>query len=392
MTVNRFFKYTMVEVYLSHIEQPRSANRVHQLLYTRNPWVGMLLIPTHPMYKMPGIPMPDWPDSWQRCRVAFLQSIFDISGSHASRITYGSTLARFFAMSGKLPADVSNTDVLQFVQSPSTSKRNPGREVSASCKCQRLCVIRSFYHFASAYEEGGEPLYQKANPTTRLAYAKREVHPHAMTVDEFQRLIAVIPIHTLNGLRDKTLFLLYWWLGRRRSELYKLRYKDIQSTIIVDADGTRRPGHAYTYTGKGKARQPITKELPEPAWTILSTYLLRSGRLSHIQPDDYLFVSSHPGQGRQDHATNVPLNHNYVNTLFRLYAKRANLDPNYTLHSLRHSSARERYLAGSTIRDIQQLLDHSNIGTTDLYLRTIAGIADPGSVLLFQKFSHLGKL
>jgi integrase/recombinase XerD len=315
-----------------------------------------------------------------------------LSGSASSLDTYTSTLTRFFSLCDKLPDAVSRTDVLHFMNSPSTSKRNPGVTVSASAKCQRLCVLRSFYTFASSWQAGDEMLFQKANPTTGIVYPKREVHPHALSLDEFQQLLAVIPTTTAKGLRDKALFLLYWWLGRRRSELYRLQFQDIQATIIVDADGTRRSGYTYTYTGKGKARQPIIKEFPLPCWTILHTYLERSGRLQTIHPQDFLFVSSHPGQGRKDGLTNVPLNHHYVNTLFRAYAKQAGLDRKYSLHSLRHSSARERYLAGSNVRDIQQLLDHSNIGVTDLYLRTLAGISDPGSVLLFQKFSHLGKL
>lgn len=320
--------------------------------------------------------------SWQRCLDSFLTSIEDRSGSVASRQTYENTLARFFSDPAKSPADYTRTDIIAFVQQPSTHPMNKGQKISASTHNQRLCVLIGFYRYASSYEVNGQPLYQKPLPTTSIPYVKRDVHPRVMTAAELERFIGSIP-NTPKGIRDKAMYLLYFWLGRRRSELYRLRWRDIEATIIVDEDGSRRPGHVYTYVSKGKSRTPITKEFPAPAWHILSTYLARSGRLATIKPDDFLFVPVH-GENR-------PLHDDYINNEFVRYARLAGLRPGFTLHSLRHAAARERYLAGSSIRDIQHFLDHSSIGTTDTYLRTIAGVSDPGAALLEKRFSHLGE-
>src|SRR5258708_23473433 len=122
-----------------------------------------------------------WPLPWQQCLTAFLQSIYDLSGSASSLETYRSTLTRFFSLCNKLPDTVSRTDVLHFMNSPSTSKRNPGETVSASCKNQRLCVIKSFYKFASLYEVDNQPLYDKSLPTTGLRYYKRDIDYRAMS-------------------------------------------------------------------------------------------------------------------------------------------------------------------------------------------------------------------
>ena len=321
---------------------------------------------------------------WQRCLDSFLQSIEDRSGSLASRETYDSTLRRFFSDPTKSPADYTRSDVLAFVQKPSTHPMNKGRKVSASTHNQRLCVLQGFYRYASAFEVDGTLLYQKSLPTQGIPYVKRDIHPRVMSADDLERFINVIPANTPKGLRDRALYLLYFWLGRRRSELYKLRWRDIQASIIVDSDGSRRPGYVYTYVSKGKSRQPITKEFPAPAWHILVTYLERSGRLATMKPDDYLFVPVSQ--------ENRPLHDDYINNEFVRYARLANLRPGFTLHSLRHAAARERYLAGSSIRDVQQFLDHSNIGTTDIYLRTLAGVSDPGAALLGKRFSHLGEI
>src|SRR6266568_4311548 len=101
---------------------------------------------------------------WQRCLSAYLTTIEDRSGSIASRRTYASTLYRFLA-SVDDPATVSRADVLDFLQTPSTSHRNNGQPVSAATKNQRVTIIRSFYSFATLYEIDATPLYTRALPT-----------------------------------------------------------------------------------------------------------------------------------------------------------------------------------------------------------------------------------
>src|SRR5258708_1882353 len=113
---------------------------------------------------------PSWSQAWQDCATAFLQSIFDISGSAASREIYRSTLQRFFTLCNICPDQVTRTAVISFMHSPSPSKRNLGGQASASTKCQRLCVLRSFYTFASTWQVGSEMLFQKSNPTIGLTY------------------------------------------------------------------------------------------------------------------------------------------------------------------------------------------------------------------------------
>src|SRR6266568_5037895 len=264
---------------------------------------------------------------WQNCLSLYLQSILDHSGSIATYTVYRATLARFFAFIGDTPPDqVKHADVLRFQQLPSTSPRNRGKEVTASTKNQRRAILSSFYHFTS----------------------------------------------------------------RCRSELCFLRWHDIEATTIIDDDGTRHEGHVYRYRGKGSSREVKAKELPESGWTALTHYLEQAGRLATMQPNDYLFVSVHPGQGRQS-SEPAPLHKAYITREFKRYVTLADLDPRFSLHTLRHSSARLRYTLGSSLQDIQHALDHSSIATTDLYIKRLAGTSDKGARLLEQRFSHLVK-
>src|SRR5258708_6266607 len=159
------------------------------------------------------------PQNWQACLDAYLQSIYDISGSEQSRETYRSNLTRFFKHCGKAPDDVSRSDVLAFVQSPSTARCNPGGQASASTKNQRLCVIRSFFTFASAYEVNGTPLYQKMMPPQGMRYLKPGAPYPSMPRVERERFFSAIPTDTIKGNRDYALFAMYFWTTSRRHQI-----------------------------------------------------------------------------------------------------------------------------------------------------------------------------
>ncbi len=75
--------------------------------------------------------------------------------------------------------------------------------------------------------------------------------------------------------------------------------------------------------------------------------------------------------------------------MLKKYAKAAHLDERVHIHSWRHMAALRRYEAGEDMRSLQRLLRHSNLSTTDIYLRGIIGTADPGASLLEACFAHL---
>ncbi|HYT33853.1 MAG TPA: tyrosine-type recombinase/integrase, partial [Ktedonobacteraceae bacterium] len=244
-----------------------------------------------------------------------------------------------------------------------------------------------------AYDVDGTPLFTGQLPTTGIPYLKVGFNYRYMTDAEVTHFFESIDRSTIKGRRDFCLFLAYFICARRRSELVSLRFRDLEQTVIVGNDGTRHDGWVYRFQGaKGHARRVFTFEMPEIVIKHILDYLTFAGRIKTIQPDDPVFAPLFPGQGRRDSKKNEPLSGNYINGLFRQYCAKAGLDSRFTLHSLRHSSARARYKAGASLQSIQHLLLHSNIGITDLYLRTLAGVADPEARLLEQWFSHLGKL
>lgn len=329
--------------------------------------------------------------AWQQCHDAFLADIESRSGSLRSRQTYSDILRLFFADTGKSPDACTRADVLAFAASPSHGKR-AGRPVSVSTRNGRVSALTSFYRFAATYAVDGQSLFTAQSPCLGLRYLRPQIRYRAMSSEEFSRLLSVIP-DTLVGIRDKAAILTYFWTARRKSEILALRWRDIESASLRQADGTMHAGHIYRFTQKGTSREIRTAELPEPAFQAIESYLVRVGRRATIQPDHPVFTAVYRGQGRRDRAL-APLTGCQLGMHLKTYLKLAGLDDDrrLSLHSIRHTSARLRYESGSDIRAIQTVLGHSSLATTDLYLRSLVGIDDPGASLLERKFGRLGAL
>lgn len=343
---------------------------------------------------------------WERCLAQFLRQLYDRSHSTRTVEAYRSTLIAFFTSSAqggppKHPEDYTREDVEYFLHKPSTSRRNAGAPPSIATINHRLAIVASFYHFAATFTIPGadgrpQPLLRTPSPTLGIRHGKPDRSYRALSDDELDRFFAVIPTDTVMGLRDRAIFLLYFWTARRREEIARLRWGNIEQGVIVEPGGKRRQGWRYHFHGKGKSGQDDIAELPDPAKIAIDRYLVAARRMQTIQPDDPLFVAIGPEQGGGKPGVTLPVDKHAPLTsraiahALKKYAKMAGIDEKrLSLHSLRHTAATQRYAAGSDVREIQHLLRHASIATTDTYLRELMGTADPGSKLLEEKFKHL---
>jgi integrase/recombinase XerD len=326
---------------------------------------------------------------WQKCLSAFLEDIYERSHSVKSLRLYRGMVLGFFRMVKKSPDACTRNDVQAFMRSPCKSPGSRGRAPTVSTRNARLDVLASFWRFAALFFER-----VVHNPTLGLRRAKRQRpdKKRAFSDEELARFLSVIPEETIRGSRDYALFSMYIWTGRRRSEICRLRYGDIEPCVFVE-DGIPRPGWRFRYFGKGHGQEALYQELPPVAKAALDRYLLKSGRLSGMQVESPLFIAhgSDRGGGRRSTIPNAPLHSDTVRDNFKRYLAKAGLDTSrLSVHSLRHTAAQAHWLAKPDLFLLQHFLGHASVATTQLYVGDLFGESDPVSRLLEEKFARLG--
>lgn len=188
------------------------------------------------------------------------------------------------------------------------------------------------------------------NPATEVKRPKqRQPLPRGLGPGELRLLLAAIP-ETPTGARDRAIILTAVLTALRRSEIMGLRAGDL----------TRNGAVYYRVRTKGGVERH--RELPAPAFIAITDSLVASGRsIEALGPDERLFPVSSAAF--------------YAN--LRRYAARAGLT-GVTPHVLRHSAAKLRRDAGSTLEQVSALLGHRNLATTATYLARLEGDDDTG--------------
>jgi integrase/recombinase XerD len=149
------------------------------------------------------------------------------------------------------------------------------------------------------------------------------------------------------GLRLRALILAYLLTGRRRQEVLRLRWRDL------DLEGS-----FYRYRGKGgKERQRV---LPGPVRAAIEAYGRASGAVR--RSDDAVF----PGRWRDQ-----PVDGGYVAEQLNQAAGVAGVPLERPFHTLRHTYSRALRQVGASLEEVQAQLDHSNLATTSTYLRML---------------------
>ena len=285
-------------------------------------------------------------DPWEQALYAFLVEKGNRSGSRRTVEGYGRMLWPFFRTLGKTPDQVTPADVLSWSHGIGLSGRTP----SAATVGARLACLSSYYRFLIRMR------IATSNPCDALERPKSvQAVARGLSADEVRRLLAVLP-DTVAGRRDRALLLMFVLTGRRRAEVIGLTAGDIslEGEVVF-----------YKYKGKGVKRG--RRELPRPAYEALRATLTDPGlSLATMDPGASLWQAGAGPRGVTGSTFYGRL---------RKYLRAAGLAPS-GIHVLRHSAAKLRRNAGSTIEEVSSFLDHSSLSVTTTYLRRIEGESD----------------
>ncbi len=215
---------------------------------------------------------------------------------------------------------------------------------------RKVSALRSFFKYL--VREGVIPL----NPAKGVSTPKVEkTLPTTLTVDEAFRLME--SPQTIcekaskgskeKGLRDRAILELLYSSGLRVSELVGLNWRQLDLDLGI-----------VRVMGKGRKERIVP--VGTKAVRALEAYLEERGTQEGNEP---VFVNSLGGR----------LTARSVGRLMKKYARHSGIFRKASPHSLRHTFATHLLDAGADIREIQEMLGHSSLSTTQRYTHISTG-------------------
>ncbi len=201
---------------------------------------------------------------------------------------------------------------------------------------RKISALRSLVKFLRSEGE------LRRDPFLGVPMPKRQrTLPKFLTEAEMQQILDAPTSSGLGAQRDRALIELLYSSGLRRAEARVLNVGDVDFLA-----GTLR------VFGKG------SKERMVPAGNVALTHL-RGYLRSRGSPADGepLFVSQR----------GVRLSEEGLVFLVRRWVRRSSLLKNVTPHVFRHSFATHLLNRGCNIREVQEMLGHANLNTTQIY-------------------------
>lgn len=262
--------------------------------------------------------------------------------SHNTIAAYKNDLTQFmkFLKNGQFPslatwADVTADVVDEYVAFMKT------KSYASSSVARKVAAVKSFFNYLHARN------YIPDNPTASVDSPRvKKRLPNTLTSEDVKRLLTA-PTKKISpkNLRDAALLTMLYTTGMRVTEVVSLHRKDI------DLDNN------VLYC-QGKDDQ--VRELPfdESTLKTLMAYLEKGRPFLVKDQDETAIFLNHRGQ---------QLTRQGLWLIIKAYAKEANLSTAVTPHTLRHSFAAHKLEEGSDLQEVQHLLGHANISTTQIY-------------------------
>lgn len=175
-------------------------------------------------------------------------------------------------------------------------------------------------------------------------------HMKFLNREKIETLMSQPLLSSETGLRDKAILEVLFSTGLRVSEL-----------VALNRDRIDFKRKEFGVIGKG--RRPRVVFLSERAAYWLERYLV--SRRDHWLPIFIRYSGSEPDL--LSDGSEMRLTSRSVQRLVDHYARQAHLTIKITPHGIRHSFATDLLANGASIRDVQEMLGHKDIGTTQIY-------------------------
>lgn len=208
---------------------------------------------------------------------------------------------------------------------------------SSASQARKLSGVKSLYNYLLISEQ----IEQMPTESVEVPKAERSL-PDVLTVEEIDAMIATFDMTTVKGCRDNAIVEVLYSTGLRVSELVSLRIDN-----LFFGEGFIR------VVGKGDKQRLV------PIGSVARDKIQLYMELRHPKSasEATLFLNNRGG----------PLTRIMVFNIIKQAARLAGIDKSISPHTLRHSYATHLLEGGANIRQVQELLGHESISTTEVY-------------------------
>lgn len=237
-----------------------------------------------------------------------------------------------------LPTEVDEDMISQYLVHLNTIQHK------RTSQARELSGVKSFYNYLLMEDK----IEQSPAEFITAPKSRREL-PDVLTVEEVERIIGSIDTTTIKGRRDRAMLEMLYSCGLRVTELISLRMSDLflgEGYIRVMGKGNKQ-----RLVPIGRLAQEWLMQYLDDRRELLKD---KTTKGSNVQA---VFLSN-----RRTELTRV-----MIFTIIRNATKDAGITKTVSPHTFRHSFATHLYTGGASIRQVQDMLGHQSITTTEIY-------------------------
>ncbi len=274
------------------------------------------------------------------------------NNTYQSYIRDINAFVKYFEASKK-PEELNERDVTDYISYLKDKK------FSSSTLSRVLASIRCFYGFLQKNK------VISLNPVEKLKLNQTEKHvPEALSQKEIMLLLAQPNGNDFKSQRDKAMLELMYATGIKVSELIDLTISDINLSV----------GILHLRNNKNERIIPIYPN----ALKTLENYINKIRPIVIYNNNEEKLFTNMSGQA---------LSRQGFWKIVKSYAKQADIKKEITSLTFRHSFATHLLENGADLKDVQQLLGHSDISTTNVYAQLVKN----KYAISYKKFHPLAK-
>lgn len=244
---------------------------------------------------------------------------------------YIKDVRRFFEHIQKSPNEITRAEIEKFVKALSKGEVTGGNAAETTIS-RYISSLKVFFDYLQLIG------FVREDPTERIKHPRlRKKIPNFLTTDEVKAMIDSFDEE--RKLKYKVMLSILYFCGLRVSELCNLRVEDVSFY----------PPYVKVLMGKGNKDRLVP--ISENIVSLLKNYVAK------YNPKIY-FIEN---KGK-------PLHPSTVFRTVKRAAKKAGITKTIHPHTLRHSFATHLIMNNVNVKVIQELLGHSNLSTTSIYL------------------------